>query len=213
MPPCQSPYKVFCRYCAVKAHLYTASYNILMYGKKTTATVESFERRSDKSCFYAIANGVDYKELDHWLVANLAYRNCPTAAQLAENLKLARKVYERWRKNITDIRENYAEDILAVAREADFKWKNVTAMSETSYPLPFRMMYGQKISMESWCLLDDLLRLSDRYNEKWQDGLHLALTSKGHKYRMLLNITAKEAAAMTPRNLESLAGTKSRAND
>lgn len=211
--PCQSPYKVYCRYCAIKTHLYTASYNILAYRKKTLVSEEAFDRRPDRKCFYTIASSVDYKEIDHWLVANLAYRNCPSAAQLAENLKLARKVYERWRKNITDIRENYAEDLLAVAREADFNWANVTAMSENSYPLPFRMMYGQKISMESWCLLDDLLRLSDRYNEKWQDGLHLALTSKGHKYRMLLNVTAKEAAAMTPRNLESLAGTKSSASE
>ena len=162
--PCQSPYKVYCRYCAIKAHLYTASYNILKYGKKTTVT-------------------------------------CPSAGALAENLKLARKVYDRWKKNITNIRENYADDLLAIAREADFDWKNVVAMSEDSYPLPFRMMYGQKISMESWCLLDDLLKLSDKYNQKWQDGLHLGLASKGHKYRMLLNVTAEEAAAMTPRTL------------
>ena len=199
--PCQSPYKVYCRYCAVKAHLYTASYNILKYGKKMTVTEEAFLRRGDRQCFYAIANGVDWKDLDHWLVANLAYRNCPSAGALAENMKLARKVYDRWKKNITNIRENYADDLLAVAKEAGFDWKNVVAMSEDMYPLPFRMMYGQKISMESWCLLDDLLKLSDKYNQKWQDGLHLSLTSKGHKYRMLLNVTAEEAAAMTPRTL------------
>lgn len=201
----QSPYRVYCRYCAIKAHLYTKSYNILAYNKKLSVSVDAFDRRKDRTVFYAIANAVSWQDLDHWLVANLAYRNCPSAGTLVEDLKLSRKIYDRWRKNITCIKENYVDDLTAVAKEAGWDWHRVARMSENEYPLPFRMLCAQKIALESWCLLDDLLGLSDRYNEKWTDGLHLALTSKGHKYRMLLNVSTQETAEMTPRNLESLA--------
>lgn len=205
MPADQSPYRVYCRYCAIKAHLYTSSYNILAYNKKINVGIDAFERRKDRSVFYAIANAVDWKELDHWLVANLAYRNCPSAGTLVEDLKLSRKIFDRWKKNISHLKENYVDDLAMIAKEAGYDWKNVTRMSENEYPLPFRMLCAQKIALESWCLLDSLLGLSGKYNERWTDGLHLSLTSKGHKYRMLLDVSERKTAEMTPRSLESLA--------
>ena len=205
----QSPYRVYCRWCAIKAHLYTKAYNILIYGKKTNASEASFERRPDKAAFYAIANSIDWKELDHWLVANLEYRDNPSAFDLIKDLELSRKYYDRWLKNITNIKENYVDDLAVIAREADWKWSNVASIKENEYPLPFRLMMAQKIAIESWCLLDDLLKLSDRWNEKYLDGMHLGLTAKHHKYRMLLNVTTEEVAGMTPRNLESLDGAAS----
>ena len=89
----QSPYKVYCRWCAIKAHLYTKAYNILVYGKKTSASEASFERRPDRKAFYAMANSVDWKELDHWLVANLEYRDSPSAFDLIKDLDLSTNHY------------------------------------------------------------------------------------------------------------------------
>ena len=205
----QSPYKVYCKWCAIKAHLYTKAYNILIYGKRTNASEVSFERRPDKSAFYAIANSVDWKEVDHWMVANLEYRDNPSPFDLVKDFELAKKVYDRWVKNITFIKENYVDDLRIIAKAADWKWSNIASLKKNEYPLPFRLMMAQKITIESWCLLDDLLKLSDKWNEKYLDGMHLGLTSRHHKYRMLLNVTVEETAAMTPRNLESLDGAAS----
>lgn len=200
----QSPYKVYCRWCAIKAHLYTKAYNILVYGKKTNASEASFERRPDRNAFYAMANSVDWKELDHWLVANLEYRDNPSAFDLIKDMDLSRKYYERWLKNITNIKENYVDDLAVIAENADWQWSNVVSLKKNEYPLPFCLMMAQKITIESWCLLDDLLKLSDKWNERHLDGMHLGLTAKHHKYRMLLNVSVEETAAMTPRNLESM---------
>jgi hypothetical protein len=205
----QSPYKVYCKWCAIKAHLYTKAYNILVYGKRTNASEASFEKRPDRPAFYAMANSIDWKEIDHWLVANLEYRDNPSAFDLVKDLQLSRKVYDRWTKNISYIKENYAEDLRTIAKAANWQWSNVASIKETEYPLPFRLMMAQKITIESWCLLDDLLKLSDKWNERFLDGMHLSLTAKHHKYRMLLNVSVEETAAMTPRNLESLDGAAS----
>ena len=205
----QSPYKVYCKWCAIKAHLYTKAYNILIYGKRTNASEASFEKRPDRSAFYAIANTIDWKEVDHWMVANLEYRDNPNPFDLVKDFDLAKKVYDRWVKNITFIKENYVDDLRTVAKAAGFKWENVASLKKNEYPLPFRLMMAQKITIESWCLLDDLLKLSDKWNERYLDGMHLGLTNRHHKYRMLLNVTVEETAAMTPRNLESLDGAAS----
>ena len=205
----QSPYKVYCKWCAIKAHLYTKAYNILVYGKRTNASEASFEKRPDRSAFYAMANSIDWKDMDHWLVANLEYRDNPSAFDLIKDLDLSRKYYERWKKNIAYIKENYVEDLTTIAKAAGWSWKNIVSLERNEYPLPFRLMMAQKITIESWCLLDDLLGLSDKWNEKYLDGMHLGLTAKHHKYRMLLNVTTEEVAGMTPRNLESLDGAES----
>lgn len=205
----QSPYKVYCKWCAIKAHLYTKAYNILVYGKRTNASEASFEKRPDRPAFYAMANSIDWKDMDHWLVANLEYRDNPSAFDLIKDLDLSRKYYERWKKNISWIKENYVEDLTTIARTAGWSWKNIASLERNEYPLPFRLMMAQKITIESWCLLDDLLKLSDKWNEKYLDGMHLGLTAKHHKYRMLLNVTTEEVAEMTPRNLESLDGAAS----
>lgn len=205
----QSPYKVYCKWCAIKAHLYTKAYNILVYGKRTNASEASFEKRPDRPAFYAMANSIDWKDMDHWLVANLEYRDNPSAFDLIKDLDLSRKYYERWKKNIAYIKENYVEDLTTTAKAAGWSWKNIVSLERNEYPLPFRLMMAQKITIESWCLLDDLLGLSDKWNEKYLDGMHLGLTAKHHKYRMLLNVTTEEVAGMTPRNLESLDGAES----
>lgn len=205
----QSPYKVYCKWCAIKAHLYTKAYNILVYGKRTNASEASFEKRPDRPAFYAMANSIDWKDMDHWLVANLEYRDNPSAFDLIKDLDLSRKYYERWKKNISWIKENYVEDLTIIAKAAGWSWKNIVSLERNEYPLPFRLMMAQKITIESWCLLDDLLGLSDKWNEKYLDGMHLGLTAKHHKYRMLLNVTTEEVAGMTPRNLESLDGAES----
>lgn len=205
----QSPYKVYCKWCAIKAHLYTKAYNILVYGKRTNASEASFEKRPDRPAFYAMANSIDWKDMDHWLVANLEYRDNPSAFDLIKDLDLSRKYYERWKKNIAYIKENYVEDLTTTAKAAGWSWKNIVSLERNEYPLPFRLMMAQRITIESWCLLDDLLGLSDKWNEKYLDGMHLGLTAKHHKYRMLLNVTTEEVAGMTPRNLESLDGAES----
>ena len=143
----QSPYRVYCRWCAIKAHLYTKAYNILVYGKRTNASEASFEKRPDKAAFYAMANSIDWKELDHWLVANLEYRDNPSPFDLVKDLKLSRKVYDRWLKNISSIKENYAEDLATIARKAEWKWSNIACIRESEYPLPFRMMMAQKLRL------------------------------------------------------------------
>ena len=112
-------------------------------------------------------------------------------------------------ETIAYIKENYVEDLATTAKAAGWSWKNIVSLERNEYPLPFRLMMAQKITIESWCLLDDLLGLSDKWNEKYLDGMHLGLTAKHHKYRMLLNVTTEEVAGMTPRNLESLDGAES----
>jgi len=202
----QSPYKVYCRYCAIKAHLYTKGYNILRYSKRISQTEKAFEKRMDSRIFHVIANKVDYKILDHWLVANLAYRNIKVPFDLVRNLQLSNKVYERWRKNIAFIKENYVDDLKTAAEASNWSWKRMLQFSETDYPIPFSLVYGQRIAVESWCLLDSLTGLSRAYEKKVQDGLFSLLTLKYSKYRMLLNVEDAETAKMTPRHLEMLKG-------
>ena len=197
--PAQSPYKLYCKYVSVKLHLYTENYDILKYNRKTNISEETFNKRKDKFIFYKLANLIDYRDSLQFFVSQLMYRDGITPASIVDNFSMAEKVFERWRKNISFLYENYNDDIAYIARNVDYDWKNCFITDEYDYPVLFKMVMGQKIHMETYSLLYDLFSFD--FPLLKEDMIYQGMNLKFRKYRSLLNVDSKELAKITPKNL------------
>lgn len=197
--PAQSPYKLYCKYIMIKLHLYTETYDILKYNKKIRLSEKKFNTRKDRFIFNKLANLIDYRDGYSFFVSQLVYRDNITPAGIENNFSLAIKIYERWKKNIAYLQENYEYDLKYIAKKVDYEWKNCFITDGIDYPILFKMVMGQKIHIETYSILEDIFRY---YPDALKDDMiYKSLNLKFRKYRMLLNVTTKEMADITPRNL------------
>ena len=198
--PSQSPYKLYCKYISVKLHLYTENYNILKYNNKTSISEEKFNARKDRFIFNKLANLVDYRDTTHFFIAQLAYRNDVSPSELVNDYPTAKKVFERWQKNIDFMWENYEYDLKYIAENVDYDWKNCFVVDEYDYPVLFKMVTGQKIHMETYSILYDLFKFEP--DSLKDDMIFQGMNLKYRKYRMLLNAEKQDVLENTPKDLK-----------
>lgn len=198
--PAQSPYKLYCKYISVKLHLYTEKYDILKYNKKTTISEEKFNLRKDRFIFSKLANLINYKDSLHFFVSQLIYRDNISPSVLVDDFITAKKVFERWQKNIYHLYDNYEDDIIYIAKNVDYNWKNCFVTNQYDYPILFKLVMGQKIHIETYSILDDLFQYKPKYLEN--DVIFKSMNLKFRKYRMLLNVDTKLIAEKTAKDLK-----------
>lgn len=185
---------------SVKLHLFTESYDIFKYNKKVSVTEDTFNSRRDKYIFGKLANLIHYEEGYQFFTSQFIYRDLVTPASIENNFPLASKVFERWKKNIANMYENYDDDLKYIAKNCEYDWKNCFVTDGIDYPLLFKMVMGQKIHAETYSILIDLFQ----YNPiaLRDDMLYKGLNLKYRKYNMMLNCDKKTILEKTPRDLK-----------
>ncbi len=198
--PAQSPYKLYCKYISAKLHLYTENYNLLKYKNKITVSEEKFNSRRDRFVFNKLANLINYKDTLHFFVAQFAYRDNVSPTNLVDDFQTAKKVFERWQKNINYMWENYEYDLKTIAKTVNYDWKNCFVTKEYDYPILFKMVMGKKIHIETYCILDNLFKFNPKNLE--DDMIYQGMNLKYRKYGMLLEMDRNKILEKTPKDLK-----------
>jgi len=144
------------QFLALKLHFTSTSYDYFKYNGKHNASMESFNKRTDKRFFkrlvrkniniveYCVANLVDGKE---WI------------SQFDD------KVWKEWVSRNQSLEYNFindAEKLLTNAQEFDIIFK----CDKGNHPKLIRAYLGKKISLETMVILENLLHYRQRFDKE-----------------------------------------------
>lgn len=198
-------YTLFKTYVSLKNHFTTDSYDFIKYSGKVKVTEENFRKRQDLSLFCKLAQWLPEQKAVPFLVAHFIELSSFTIHYVFENPIKSQKIFNRWKERTSDILGLYRNDLQTIARESSYSWKNCVSQNGDDYPLLFKLVMANKISPETYSMLDDLFQhTSKAYKGLDMDVLFLSMNLKYRKYRTFLTPSIQDVLKVTPRNLTSI---------
>lgn len=179
-----TPFQAYCRYIAIKNHFTKKNYDCIKYNYKVSASPTSFEKRSDKSFFYALSK---HPDVDGLLIS-LFIRNPELwIGDIVQGLSQAESLYVEWKKRTQSLKYIFTEDIKKLDLKKDLKCLN------NQHPTALLRMLRGEISVETLVILSHLTGALDRWATKLTgdvifDQYFLVLS----KYRTFLTYDIKE---------------------
>lgn len=198
-------YNLFKTYISLKNHFTTEDYDFIKYGGKTNVKESTFRKRQDLSLFCKLAQWLPESKAVPFLLSHFIELSSFTIHYVFENPIKSQRIFDRWKERTSDILELYKRDLKTIAYESSGSWKNCIQQDDSDYPLLFKLVMANKISPETYSLLDDLFQQTSKtYKGLDMDVLFLSMNLKYRKYRIFLTPTLQDVLKVTPRDLTSV---------
>ncbi len=195
-------YNLFKTYVALKNHFTTDTYDFIKYGGKVSVKENTFRKRADLSLFCKLAQWLPESKAVPFLLSHFIELSSFSIHYVFENPIKSQKIFDRWKERTSSILDLYQEDIRTIAKESAGSWKNCIQQTDSDYPLLFKLVMGNKISPETYSLLDDLFQQTSRsYKGLDMDVLFLSMNLKYRKYRVFLTPSLQDVLKVTPKDL------------
>ena len=197
-------YNLFKTYVALKNHFTIEDYDYIKYSGKVKTKEETFRKRKDFTLFYKLGEWLPESKSVSFLLAHFIELNSFTIHFVFENPIKSQRLFDRWKERTNNLLDVYEKDIRTIARSCE-SWKDCIKQEESDYPLLFKLVMSNKISPETYSLLDDLFHQSNKqYNGLDMDVLFLSMNLKYRKYRTFLTPTIQDILRVTPRELDKV---------
>lgn len=195
-------YTLFKTYISLKNHFTTESYDFIKYSGKTNVKESSFRKRQDISLFCKLAQWLPESKAVPFLLSHFIELSSFTIHYVFENPIKSQKIFDAWKTRTSNILDVYQSDIRTIAKESACSWKNCIQQTDSDYPLLFKLVMANKISPETYSLLDDLFQQTSRsYKGLDMDVLFLSMNLKYRKYRVFLTPSLQDVLKVTPKDL------------
>ena len=149
---------VYLMYCALKAHFGKGDYVFVKYGGKSSATKDSFWKRTDRLFFVKISR--KYKKKDvilDYLVSNFV---CNTAGWLGD---FNDDNYIEWKKRTQSMSYNFKQELEKMCKV------NILGIKNGQHPTLLKEYLGKRVSLESLVILNSILKFDKVWNTKLVD--------------------------------------------
>jgi hypothetical protein len=160
-------FAAFALYHSLKLHFTSNSYDYHKYNGKTNVSKDSFLKRKDKYSFYRLSRKYDLPELKDFLVANFVTYNVNWIGEImgAE----AEDAYTKWQKRIQSLTYNFNNDMDKVMESGNPEQH--LKVVDGQYPKLYDMLGHEKITLESFVILNDILNFFPMWNKKIDDDI------------------------------------------
>ena len=160
-------YEAFALYHSLKLHFTSSSYDYHKYNGKTNVSKDSFLKRKDKYSFYRLSRKYDLLELKDFLVANFVTYNVNWIGEImgAE----AEDAYTKWQKRNQSLTYNFNNDVTKVMESGNPE--QCLKVVNGQYPQLYDMLGHDKITLESFVILNDILNFFPMWNKKIDDDI------------------------------------------
>jgi len=160
-------FEAFALYHSLKLHFTSNSYNYHKYNGKTNVSKESFLKRKDKYSFYRLSRKYTILELKDFLLANFVTYNVNWIGEImgAE----AEDAYTKWQKRNQSLTYNFNNDVTKVMESGNPE--QCLKVVNGQYPQLYDMLGHDKITLESFVILNDILNFFPMWNKKIDDDI------------------------------------------
>ena len=180
---------VYLMYCALKAHFSKSDYNYFKYEGKTRIKRDSFFKRKDRFFFVRLSKKyTEYEDIKNYLIANFIKEPTGYVAQFYD------KIYEEWLYKKQNFYTIFTDEMRPLVNQ----FQPLFEVKSTTHPKLLQEYLGQRISLETLIILNELVSYVDNWDKKmtedfiWKDLKKLMNNYKGFltidtkRYRILL---------------------------
>jgi len=156
-------FKAYRYYLALKLHFTTEKFNVFENRGNVKGSREAFNARNDRYIFEKVGSRFDDdKDIIQYFVANFAYNNDSfiyEGQQAEENYKI-------WIKRKESITKVFIDDLASIINHIEVNKiasHHVFNFLDSTYPVAFELLIGNKISIETIRILDDIYPMLDNW--------------------------------------------------
>ena len=174
-------FETFQEYLSLKLHFDQGKYDYFKYGGKTSASVESFDKRRDKFKFGKLSRKLTDPEITEYFVANFIRGKKWIGDFNEKNWTEHKKINQ----SIEYFFENDVEKLLTNAENFDILFNSVNG----NHPKIIKAYLGKKIKLETLIIFEKLLRFRKQYDEEIKEKFIWPEVSRLiQKYEPFVNI-------------------------
>ena len=180
---------VYLMYCALKAHFSKSDYNYFKYEGKTRIKRDSFFKRKDRFFFVRLSKKyTEHEDIKNYLIANFIKEPTGYVARFSD------KIYEEWLYKKQNFYTIFTDEMRPLVNQ----FQPLFEVKSTTHPKLLQEHLGQRISLETLIILNELVSYVDNWDKKmtedfiWKDLKKLMNNYKGFltidtkRYRILL---------------------------
>jgi hypothetical protein len=157
----------FALYNALKTHFTSKSYDFFRYNGKTNVSKETFLKRKDKYSFYKLSRKFSLEELRNFYIANFVYGDASWVGEMTG--PEGEVAYKKWQKINQSLTYVFENDILGlVGNDAP---EQMLIVNDGQHPTLLREVMSGTISMESLCILNDIMNFFPMWDRKINDDI------------------------------------------
>ena len=161
-------YEAFCLYSSLKLHFNSDSYDYFRYHGKVSTSIEAFENRKDKYHFYKLSRRFNNDEQGRdFIVANLVHDPNVWIGHLLTNESDIE--YRKRQKIIQSLTYTFTNEIESLMSHNN---PNDLLMIQDDYPKLLTMLLHDEISLETVCILNQLMNFVPMWDKKIADTIH-----------------------------------------
>ena len=162
-------YEAFCLYTSLKLHFNSDSYDYFKYHGKVNTSIDAFENRKDKYHFYKLSRRFNNADQGRdFIVANLVYDTNVWIGHLLTNE--ADVEYRKRQKIIQSLTYTFTNEIaLLMSHKSP---NDLLMIQDGDYPELLTMLLHGKISLETVCILNQLMNFVTMWDKKINDTIH-----------------------------------------
>ena len=151
---------VYLMYCALKAHFGKGDYDFVKYGGKSSATKESFWKRTDRLFFVKTQRKYKKKQvIQDYLVSNFVQNTKGWLGDFND------ENYIEWKKRIQSMSYNFKEELEKIGKV------NLLGIKRGQHPRLLKEYLGKRVSIETLVILDDISNFTKIWNKKLENDV------------------------------------------
>ena len=151
---------VYLMYCALKAHFGKGDYDFVKYGGKSSATKDSFWKRTDRLFFVKTQRKYKKKQvIQDYLVSNFVIN---TKGWLGDFNDYN---YIEWKKRTQSMSYNFKQELERIGKV------NLLGIRGGQHPTLLKEYLGKRVSIETLVILDDISNFTKIWNKKLENDV------------------------------------------
>ena len=200
MIPKVTPFEVYQKYLSSKQHFNKVDYDYFKFKGKVRANANSFENRKDKHHFVRLSKIYKEEDLTKFFVSNFVKSSDLWIGNLTS--PEGRENYVSWKAKIQSLPyvfENEVDEILDDVNDFNTLFDCV----DGQHPPVLRSVFGGDLSIESFIIMDSILRFSSVFNEKIEESVMWPnLYSMCNKYAPFLVVNKQKYVDILKKQVE-----------
>ena len=151
---------VYLMYCALKAHFGKGDYDFVKYGGKSSATKDSFWKRTDRLFFVKTQRKYKKKQvIQDYLVSNFVQNTKGWLGDFNDDN------YLDWKRRTQSMSYNFKQELEKIGKV------NILGVKNGLHTTLLKEYLGKRVSIETLVILDDISNFTKMWNEKLKNDV------------------------------------------
>jgi hypothetical protein len=190
-------------YVSLKSHFSTESYDFFKYNKKTNANVNSYERRPDRFFFEKLGNKYSKQKLIDFFVANFVDNPDIWIGEFL--VGEPEDIYTNWLARQQGLTYLFKEDCVGMLEwlvDNNRKFNDLFVVKGSDHPIISKMALQNVIYLETFVILENILKFCSRVDQKLFDPIWQNLYLKTRKYSPFILNNTEECKGILRNKIE-----------